>query len=224
MISLLLILIPIALVDSISPVRFGLLVTLLGRERPFASAGVFIVGVFSGYFILGFLISLGLDRFIDWLLPENPHPLDFGLSALVGLILLLLGLRNLTSPNLEKPAQEREPDSLWGIFVMSWAITFATAPAAVPYLAGIDQILRADVSDFQAVLALAFYCTVYVTPLLVLLLLRTLLGKSGIQLLRKINDLIDRFMPRLMAALFALLGVVLLVDAGGYFFFDRPLW
>jgi cytochrome c biogenesis protein CcdA len=219
-----LILIPIALVDSISPVRFGLLVALLGRERPFASAGTFIVGVFSGYFVLGFLISLGLDRFIDWLLPENPDPLDFGLSALVGLILLLLGLRNLTSPNLEKPAQEPESDSLWGIFVMSWAITFATAPAAVPYLAGIDQILRADVSDFQAVLALVFYCAVYVTPLLGLLLLRTVLGKSGIQLLRKINDLIDRFMPRLMAVLFALLGVVLLVDAGGYFFFDRPLW
>jgi cytochrome c biogenesis protein CcdA len=224
MIELLLVLIPIALVDSISPVRFGLLVTLLGRDRPFAAAGTFILGLFAGYFFLGFLISLGLDRFIDWILPENPAPIDFGLSAVIGLVLLILGLRNLVSPNLEKPVEEPGSESLVGIFTLSWVITFATSPAAVPYLAGIDQILRADVSDLQAFLALAFYCAVYVAPLLILILLRSILGESGIKLLRRINTMVDRYMPRVMAALFVILGVLLLIDAVGYFFFDRPLW
>ena len=125
-----LVLVPIALVDSIGPVRVGLLVTLLGRDRPFASACTFIFGIFSGYFLLGFLISMGLDRFIDWLFPENPAPIDFGLSALIGLALLTLGLRNLVSPNLEKPVEEPESESLAGIFVLSWVITIATANSA----------------------------------------------------------------------------------------------
>ena len=46
MIELLLVLVPIALVDSIGPVRVGLLVTLLGRDRPFAAACTFIFGIF----------------------------------------------------------------------------------------------------------------------------------------------------------------------------------
>jgi hypothetical protein len=50
------------------------------------------------------------------------------------------------------------------------------------------------------------------------------LGEAGINLLRRINEIVDRFMPRVMAALFAILGVLLLIDAIGYFFFDRPLW
>jgi cytochrome c biogenesis protein CcdA len=224
MIELLLVLVPIALVDSIGPVRVGLLVTLLGRDRPFASACTFIFGIFSSYFLFGFLISMGLDRFIDWLFPENPAPIDFGLSALIGLALLTLGLRNLVSPNLERPVDEPESDSLVSVFILSWVVTLATSPGAVPYLAGIDQILRADVSDLEAVLALAFYCAVYLLPLLVLLLLRSVLGEAGINLLRRINEIVDRFMPRVMAALFAILGVLLLIDAIGYFFFDRPLW
>ena len=119
MLQLLLTLLPIALIDSIAPIRIGITVTMLGRQHPFVSAGTFILGLFVAYLALGLLIALGLNRVVDWLFPDNPLPSDFILGALIGVLLLVLGLRNLKSPHREKQVEEPKSTSLGAIFLLS---------------------------------------------------------------------------------------------------------
>ena len=222
--DLLIVLAPIALIDSLSPVRFGALITVLGGRKWLRGGVSFVIGAFVAYLLLGLGITLGADRLLTWLLPAHPKPLDFALSAVIGSALLLVGLLNLRVPNVERGS--REPRSEGGLaqFWLAAAITVVTAPAALPYLAAVDRILTAGVNDLQILTALVYYCLLYVAPLVVLVALRVLLGKRASRVLAVINDYVARWIPRLMAVLFLLLGIVLLVDAFGFFFFDRPLW
>lgn len=221
--DLLVSLVPLALVDSVSPVRLAALVAVLGSRRPIADSAAFLVALAASYYLVGLLIALGVDRLFDYLFPTDPKPIDFALGGLVGLGLVVFGSRNLRRPHMEREPRKgfsegRSP------FLLAIKINAATGLAGLPYIAAIDLMLRSELPDWQLLLALAFYCAVFMMPFAALVLTRILLGRRADRLLERINRAIGEWMPRMMAVLFVLLGLVLLVDAGGYFLFDRPLW
>ena len=224
MIHLLLILTPIALIDGISPVRIGALVTILSRKNWFVPAQVFLVGIYLCYYALGVGLALGADRLLDYLFPKNPTSLDFAVGGIVGVVLVGVGVRKLISGTLEPDGLNEPPEKLGRIFVSTIVITIATAPAAAPLLVAVDRTLRADLSIVGSYAALAFYCLIYVLPLIGLFALRSLLGPKAVSVLEQISHKISEAMPKAIAWLFVLLGVISLADALGYFLFARPLW
>ena len=225
-IHLLLVLFPIALIDSISPVRIGAMVTILCADRPVRRAQAFIVGIFVGYFLLGLAFAFFGQRLLEIDLILDPTRVNFVIGLVIGVVLLIIGGRGLRARSVEGEVEvEVDPsNSAGGALVTALVITVATAPSAVPLLAGINQILKSQISVSLAYLALVFYCAVYLTPLVVLLVLRVVLGERAETVMKKLGAGAERWMGRLMAALFILLGSANVIDALGYFLFNRPLF
>ena len=223
-IHLLLVLFPIALIDSISPVRIGAMVTILCADRPVRRAQAFIVGIFVGYFLLGLAFAFFGQRLLEIDLILDPTRVNFVIGLVIGVVLLIIGGRGLRARSVEGEVEVDPSKSAGGALVTALVITVATAPSAVPLLAGINQILKSQISVSLAYLALVFYCAVYLTPLVVLLVLRVVLGERAETVMKKLGAGAERWMGRLMAALFILLGSANVVDALGYFLFNRPLF
>jgi len=223
-IQLLLILLPIALVDSISPVRIGAMVTILCADRPSKRAYAFITTIFVGYFILGVTFAMLGQKLLDVDLVLDPTPVNFVIGLVIGIVLLIVGGRGLRKKSVEQAVEVDQSNGVGGAVVTAAVITAATAPSAIPLLAGVNQILKSPVGITQAYLALLFYCVVYLTPLVSLLVVRTVLGERAEAVMKKLSAGAERWMGRLMAVLFILLGFANVIDALGYFLFNRPLY
>ena len=99
--ELLLVLTPIALLDSTSviPVALVPLLALLSGRKPFLGSAMFILGTFVTYLGLGLLLVLGLEslfmglnRWFErvWTRPDTP---DLMLQIVIGLVLIILAMR-----------------------------------------------------------------------------------------------------------------------------------
>ena len=221
---LVLILLPIALIDSISPVRIGAMVTMLCADRPIKRALAYVAGTFVGYYLVGLAFAFFGQRLFEIDLIPDPTPLNFLIGLVIGIALLLVGVRGLRARKVEGEVKVDESKGVGGALLTALVISVVTAPTAVPLLAGINQILRSDVSEPQAYLALAIYCAVYLTPLVVLMVLRVVLGDRAEAVMKRLGAGAERWMGRLMSVLFIVLGLVSVVDALGYFLFNRPLF
>ena len=119
MLELTLALASIALLDSISPARMGALVTILGGRLPYLRAGLFVSGLFLSYLILGVLMALGADWVLDQLFNVEPPPADFVMSAAIGVVIIVFGVRTLLTAKLEREVEPKS-DSLVATFFLAF--------------------------------------------------------------------------------------------------------
>ena len=91
------------------------------------------------------------------------------------------------------------------------------------YLAGIDLILQSDISEPQMLVALVFYFTLYVLSLAALMALRAVLGPRSTELLISAIRIVSTWVPRVIAVLLLILGVLMITDGVAYFF-GNPLF
>lgn len=222
----------IALVDStsITPLSLVPLATMLAGRRPYLTAGMFLGGLYVSYLVmaLAFLFGMGavLDRLNAWVSYRwhNPGAWDFGFEILLGVILLVFGLR-IMEKRREKTSgrQVEEGVSPRGAFGFGFMINVVGFPGAVPYFAAADRINRADLSVVDSVLAVFFYVGVFLAPLVSLVVLRAVLGKRMDGAMTAIKGFFDTWGKRVMIVLMLLLGVFLVVDGVLYFVSGTPL-
>ena len=116
MISLLLILIVIALIDSTSMVPIAILpfAAILAGKRPIVDSVSFITGVFVIYFLSGLLLFLGFDWVFDVIAPSvsswwnQPNTIELILQLFVGVALLVYAWTQYRRP---KAADNKETRS-----------------------------------------------------------------------------------------------------------------
>jgi len=226
MLELLVVLAPIALVDSASITPMGLvpLATILAGRRPYGTAFAFLAGLFISYLIMALLFLFGLStllmRLNVWLNYRwnNPEPADFGIQILVGLVMLIFGFR--IAEKRKSKISERglksgvTPLSAFGFGFLMNVVGF---PGALPYFAAADRIAQADPPTSDAVIAVVYYVTIFVLPLTAIVLLRALLGQRMDAIMQAIQGFFDTWGKRLIMILLILLGVILVVDGVAYF-------
>ncbi len=226
MLDLLVVLTPIALVDSLSMVPFAVvaLAVLLSGRQPYAASFSFMAGTVLSYFAAGLLIAFGLGGLIDsasqfiahrfW----NPETIDYVLGLLIGLALIFFGYRMAIMRQEKGKQKEVAADmSPAQAFGLGAGATIAGIWGALPYFAAIDQILKADVSDVEGVIALAFYNLMFASLLLVLILIRAVLGQRADRMFEAVNQLFTVWGKRVLIAVMVLLGLVMVADSTGYF-------
>jgi cytochrome c biogenesis protein CcdA len=226
MIELLAVLTPIALIDSASITPLGLvpLATILAGKRPFGTAFAFLAGLFISYLMMCLLFLFGLSAFLmrmnDWLNYRwnNPEPADFGIQILVGLVMLVFGLRIVEKRKSKSGGREIQsgvtPTAAFGFGFLMNVVGF---PGALPYFAAADRIAQADPPTSDAVIAVVYYVTIFVLPLAAIVLLRVLLGKRMDGVMQAIQGFFDSWGRRLVMVLLILLGLILVVDGVAYF-------
>ncbi len=223
--TIILILTPISLVDSSSIIPLSLLplIILLSGRRPVLGSVAFLSGIFATYLILGILIALGLSSMFDQInvyltqIWKHPDTLDLITQIIIGVILLVCGFRR-------PRARESRGDS--GIsdsitppkaFIIAAGLVIIGIPGAIPYLAAIDMLLRADLSGFEVVLALLYYNVLFILPLSVLVFIRVLFPNQSDKIFDFIKDLIAKWGRRVIVTLLVILGLVMVVDGIGWF-------
>ncbi len=214
-------LIPLLVVDVLNPVLFALLIVAIGTSRPLANSTAFLAGHTVAYFISGIIIALGLDQITDRL--DNPHPVDFVIELLIGLLCLWAALASRDG----KASEERNPEGeLTPAYCFGYGavVNFIGIPFALPYFAVVDQLLKANLSIEFSLLVLVFYNSAYVLPFMLVPIMVALMGDTSKPILEKINNvlvgLVDRFMPILLL----LLGIALSADALVFLISGAALW
>ncbi len=214
-------LVPLLVVDVLNPVLFALLVVAVSTSRPIANSTAFLAGHTASYFISGIVIALGLDQISDRL--DNPHPVDFVIELLIGLLCLWAALasRNGKASEDRTPDRELTPAYCFGYGAV---VNFIGVPFALPYFAAVDQLLKANLSLESSLLVLAFYNMAYALPFLLVPILVILTGDSSKPILEKVNNLLISLVDKFMPVLLLLLGLALTADALSYLTSGETLW
>ena len=228
--QLLLVLSPIALFDStsITPLCIVPLMILLGGPKPLRRSFAFLAGISITYLICSLLVLFGLQsvftplsEFLNERL-KNPQTIDLLLQIAIGLAMLCFGSRMADARESEDDRGLAEKVTTAQAFTGGASLTLIGMPGAFPLFAAVDQILRAEPSNAEKVLAMVAYNGIFIAPLCGIVLLRVGLGEKGEPLVQRIRDFVGTWGHRLIVWGLIVLGAVLILDAIGWFF-GRPL-
>ncbi len=225
MAELILVLVPIALLDSTSiiPLAIVFLLILLGGPNPLFRSAALLAGIFVAYLACGLLVMFGLRSVFDLInayalkVWQNPSTVELLVQILIGIVLAVLGLRMALAP--KQQAEKKEPAAMTAgqAFLAGAGMTIVGLPGAVPYLAAIDLILRSDLATGQAVMVLIVYNVVFISPLAAIAAVSLVLGDRSKRLLDSISGFFDTWGQRIVVGLMLVLGAVLILDGIGWF-------
>jgi cytochrome c biogenesis protein CcdA len=224
-IELFLVLLPILFTDVINPVLLAATIFALGSARPYVNSLLILIGWLLLYFTAGIGLALGLEQISSYL--ANPRPLDFIIELVVGLALLAWGLwLALKKPQPGKDADYGEAAALTGAqsLVIGAGINLIGLPFAIPYFAAIDQILKADLTSFAAIIWLLGYNLLYILPFALLIIGRAVLGKDADKGLARLNAWMEKAADFILPVMLLIIGGALLADAMAYFVSGMPLF
>lgn len=207
-------LVPILLTDVLNPVLFAFLVFAAGSARPVLNSSAMLFGHTAAYFAAGIVITIGLEQALERL--NNPRSIDFVIELIVGIALISIALPS--RKNTGRRPDEQTPElGVASSFGYGAVINFIGIPFAVPYFAAIGQMMKADLSQSQAWVALAIYNLAYALPFAIVPVARAVMGERAAPLLQQINNFIEKISAVLMPILLALVGLALIADAVTYF-------
>jgi cytochrome c biogenesis protein CcdA len=225
MVSLLLVIAPIALVDStsITPLCIVPLIMLLSKEQPILRASAFLFGIFAAYLVGSLLLLFGLQQIFEQVNEvvsqqlKNPDTLFLVVQIAIGACMLAFGTRMANARERKQDRRPTESVSAAQAFTGGAVLTIVGLPGALPLFAAIDQILRADPPLHNKIVAMFFYNAVFVLPLFSAVLLRIVLGERSVPMLNRINDIVTRAGRRVLIVALVIAGVVLILDGIGWF-------
>jgi cytochrome c biogenesis protein CcdA len=127
------------------------------------------------------------------------------------------------APNRQRNRRPVEPPRLpmatrpLAVFAMGMAVTFLELPTALPYLAAVGAITRANLAVAEWLPLLVLYNLIFVLPPLALLAGHLALGKRAEVVLGRLRDRLGRAAKEGFLWLLGLVGFFLLIDALGHF-------
>ena len=214
MLQLWTVLTPILLTDIVNPVLFAFMVYAAGTDRPVINSIAALLGHTATYVVFGLVLALAFDIITERL--ENPEPIDYGLSLLIGILLIWAAWRIRGEKQPQKPASRKEQLTPIKAFGTGAIINIIGLPFALPYFAALDQILKTNLSVADSALVIIGYNTGYALPFVAVPLLVIALGERSRPVLARVNEKVDHVSTFLMPIILAFVGIALLADAISY--------
>lgn len=97
---------PILVTDALNPALLAAVVFALGTTRPLSASTMMLIGHTIAYFISGIVLVVALDRIVEFI--ENPEPWHYGVSGLVGAVLVWFFVQSSRSD--VKPSERKVSD------------------------------------------------------------------------------------------------------------------
>ena len=210
--SLLGYIVAIAAIDSLNPTATALQIYLLTTPKPVGRSIALISGIFVAYWTVGLLATVGLARLIQWVFLTYSEWISL-IQCILGIALLYVGWTLNSSSNAHQPLKNK-PNSLQPIhtFFLGMSVTLLEAPTALPYIAAIERIAQAKLSFYDLAGVLSIYNVVFVMPLIGLLGIYIAFQDRRTELLKRINQSITQWTPKILRVLLLVTGSVLLVS------------
>jgi len=220
MTELLAVIAPFLLIDALNPVLFAVLIYAAGSSRPIVNSSAMLLGHTLAYFSVGLLASLGIEKLAQRL--DNPQPVDFVIEFILGVALLYAALASREGG----ASKTRTPEgALTPLKCLTYGavINFIGAPFALPYLAVISEIMRAELSTTASVTVLVGYNLAYALPFVMVPGLIAVVGDRAQPVLAKINQYLEKGADLLMPWLMLALALWLLADVLAFVTTGVPL-
>ncbi|GAB4225490.1 MAG: hypothetical protein Tsb0021_00260 [Chlamydiales bacterium] len=217
MTTLILVLIPIVITDLINPILLAGIIYGLGSRQPIINAWTILFSFFISYFAAGIVIALGIEYFSKIL--DIPGSFDYVLEFIVAVLLFYFAWKMWRSgdEHLEEQLNHDRSMSLKDALVIGFNINLIGLPFALPYLAAIDQILKANLNPLTATLVLVIYNLIYILPFAGLIILWTFYQEKSGPIFRSVSNWMHRFIEKYLPILFLILGLLLIEDVVSYF-------
>jgi cytochrome c biogenesis protein CcdA len=217
MLSLLVLVVSVAVIDSINPSTLGpALIFALGRNGA-RDVALFTLGVFVVSTAGGLVLLLGPGEAVLRRVAKPSHHTVHLLELAAGIALfaaatVLWAARGRIRGRLTARRAVRGRSALF----LGAGIMAAELPTAFPYIGALTAIVETDRSTAAGVLLVLVYNVLFVGPLLLVLAAVAVGGTRGADLTRATRVWLERHGAELIPAALALLGIVLvLVGAVG---------
>lgn len=210
------ILIPILVIDVLNPILLAGTIFSLGSRHPIVHSLAVLGSYLATYFLAGVLIAVGLEQF------ENvfriPPGFDYTLELIVAALLFYFAWNQYKEGDTH-PEEELHQEKKMGVgsyLFLGLQINLVGLPFAIPYLAAIDQILKAELNVIPILWVLFVYNILYVFPYFLLIPLRLFYKNQSDTLFESINNRMHKICTKYMPILFLILGLLLVEDAVSY--------
>ena len=170
-------LLALALVDSVNPSALVVTLALLARPRPMRTVPIYVGAIAVTYFTLGAAALFGLGSFRETLGAALESQAGFAVQALIGVALLIWGLRGKPADGARAPIAEPSAATFLALVALGVTVTALELPTAVPYFGAIALLTAEDLPFGRWAPLLAAYNLVFVAPPLLLLALHRLVGE-----------------------------------------------
>lgn len=208
-------LIGIATVDSLNPTTIAFLIYFLSTPKPVIRSVTFVFGVFAAYLTGGLLFIFGISQLITNFV--NNFIVSAGwfiyvIQFIIGVVLIVIGLKiNQFSNN--QPTKKR-PKVLkpFNTFLLGFAATFWDIPTALPYIAAIEQIVKANLNFSEIIVLLIIYNFIFVFPAIILIVVYIMFTDKAADIMIKITQQITKWFPKLNQVFLIAFGLWLVVD------------
>lgn len=204
-------LVAIAAIDSLNPTAIAFQVYLLTTPKPVVRSIAFITGIFLAYWTVGLFVTLGLARFIQWVFTTHQEWV-YIIQFILGIALLYTSCTLNSSSNFHQPLKNKPSLQPIHTFLLGTSITLLEAPTAFPYLAAIERIVHVKPSLPDLAGLLGIYNLVFVMPLIGLLGIYIAFQSRSAELLKRINQAITTWSPKILRVLLLVAGTFLLAD------------
>lgn len=209
MLALLIIVVSIALADSVNPSTIAPALYLASTDHPRRHVGGFVVGVFTINLLAGLLIMIGPGQLVIALIPRPSSATKHLLELITGLIIISLAIalwsrRDVLSRKTLPATKARAGSSL----VLGAVLAIVELPTALPYFAAIAAITESGLSLLYRIAMLTVYNVVFVLPLVLILGAVEILGDSANRILGPINRWLQTHWPMMLAGLGLFVGIV----------------
>jgi len=213
---LMLVLIPILIVDAVNPILLGATVYCLGCKKPLLTAGAALLSFLLTYFLAGLVIGIFFEILTDYL--HMPPLMDYILELIVAVLLFYFAWKHYRSEDVhpEEKLKTTKNLELPAAIALGFHINIIGLPFAIPYLAAIDQILKADLSVVTIVLVLLVYNVLYILPYAALLVIRACNKKKCDTIFAWMNEKMNVVCVNYMPLILLILALLLVEDAVSY--------
>jgi cytochrome c biogenesis protein CcdA len=210
--ALLIIVVSIAIVDSLNPSTIAPALYLATTYHPRRHVGGFIVGVFVVNLLAGLLIMVGPGQLLLAVIPRPSPTTKHAIEVIAGLIILsLAGIlwsrrRFFARSNFPTVKKSRAGSSL----ALGAGIAVIELPTALPYFAAIAAITESGFNLAVRLAMLTVYNVIFVLPLIMILTALEVLGDNASRILGQANRRLQAQWPALLATFGLFVGAVIL--------------
>ena len=201
----------IALADSLNPSTIAPALVLALRERGALLVSLFAAGVFAPSFAVGVLVVVGPGRVLLDLLPHvgesTKHLIEIGAgAALAGLAVFLWIHRDRVAGHMGR----EPPGGAAGAAGLGAGIMLAELPTALPYFAALAAIVGSSAALAVQIELVALFNLAFILPLLLIAGVRAVARSRSQKLLDHTRGVLDRYIGIVLPCVVGLLAAVLL--------------
>ena len=209
----------LALVESLNVLNLGATSAIvydsrLHRRSPLPGGLSFIAGLFAATAALGVAVVLGVDVMITVSPFELTPALRYWSELIVGALLICVACypaaARRSSPQSTFTAARRRP---WLLACAGSALGFGQAATDVVYLGAMAMLSTHHPRPWFWPLLVVAYCAIELFPPALILMLATRRTPRAQRVQRRVTRIVTRYGPRVVRAMCAAAGAVLVVDA-----------